>query len=490
NDKAIKTHKATETDKDYRNRPKLTKTKTVNSTSADWHRDNALPIVACLAELGAPLSARERDSLVRKSICCLRRVDISNLAGLLYHAFLFASKAGLLRLVICEVVEFFAELEGSNEKENSQGEPDGIHAADANEEDIVEAEGTVLVHLLYTIRLSPTLSAELLKVLRSLPLAQLLRPFSLALYFVLVSARMDDDMHRPLRLIVARYYQERCLRSESVFLRSFPDPLSDASAAGAADADSEGSGSSSSVISDPIVSAFDIVATRAARQWDNIVPGLVGFAFSCLEGTAAAAAAKQQSYQTSAGIAAARAVNRLGRELLVRMYRRAEAARETILSEAVALLLTTGGSRPLANLIRTLIARYPTLALKQHEMLRANLDSLLATLPESVAVATVASLAPLLRWSSRLRDSLIMCLRKVFVRPSGRHQTDGVALFAAAVEALQAERLRRPLLSLRRPRRLSGPELRFACPLRSLASRVHRRAPRRAPPRCNNSSGM
>uniref|UniRef100_A0A1I8F5U4 MI domain-containing protein n=1 Tax=Macrostomum lignano TaxID=282301 RepID=A0A1I8F5U4_9PLAT len=115
--------------------------------------------IASPARAGGSSIARERDSLVRKSICCLRRVDISNLAGLLYHAFLFASKAGLLRLVICEVVEFFAELEGSNEKENSQ---------------------------------------------------------------------------------------ERCLRSESVFLRSFPDPLSDASAAGAADADSEGSGSSSS----------------------------------------------------------------------------------------------------------------------------------------------------------------------------------------------------------------------------------------------------
>uniref|UniRef100_A0A1I8FN25 Secreted protein n=1 Tax=Macrostomum lignano TaxID=282301 RepID=A0A1I8FN25_9PLAT len=91
---------------------------------------------------------------------------------------------------------------------------------------------------------------------------------------------------------------------------------------------------------------------------DNIVPAPVGFAIQLFRGAAAAAtAATAKAYQTSAGIAAARAVNRLGRELLVRLYRRAEAPGRLSSSEAVALLLTTGGSRPLANLLRTLIAR-------------------------------------------------------------------------------------------------------------------------------------
>uniref|UniRef100_A0A1I8FRI8 Dymeclin n=1 Tax=Macrostomum lignano TaxID=282301 RepID=A0A1I8FRI8_9PLAT len=187
---------------------------------------------------------------------------------------------------------------------------------------------------------------------------------------------------------------------------------------GAADADSEGSGSGSGGISDPIVSAFDIVATRAARQWDNIVPGLRWQQQQQQQGNS-------KANQTSAGIAAARAFGCIDGPKLPGDYP----------ERGGCTVAPTGGSRPLANLLRTLIA--------STRCWRANLDSLLATLPESVAVATVASLAPLLRLvqpSKRLADQV--CLRK----------TDALRLLLLLLKHFKLNGCDARMLSLRRPR--------------------------------------
>ncbi|XP_041494726.1 Fanconi anemia group I protein isoform X3 [Microtus oregoni] len=346
------------------------------------------------------LTTEEMDLVVAKVLAMFPKLNLQEIPPLVYQLLVLSSK-GSRRRVLHGIIAFFSELDKQHSEEQSGDELSELVAAPADE--LYHVEGTIILHIVFAIKLDCELGRELLKHVKAGQQgdsSKSLYPFSIALLLSLTRMqRFEEQVFDLLKTSVVKSFKDLQLLQGSRFLQTLVPQRT--------------------CVSSMILE----VVKNSVHSWDHVTQGLIELGFILMDSYGPKKTLDGKAVETGSSLSKMTNQHacKLGANILLETFKIHEMIRQEILEQVLNRVVTRTSS-PINHFLDLLsdIVTYAPLILQSCSKVTETFDCL-SFLPLQTVQGLLKAVQPLLKVSMSVRDSLILVLRK--------------AMFASQLEA-------------------------------------------------------
>ncbi|XP_068847581.1 Fanconi anemia group I protein isoform X2 [Capricornis sumatraensis] len=338
-----------------------------------------------------PLTAEEVEFVVEKVFKVFSKLNLQEIPPLVYQLLVLSSK-GSRKRVLGGIIAFFNKLDQQHNEEKSDDEYLDLVTVPLDE--LRHVEGTIILHIVFAIKLDFELGRELLKHLKAAQQGDFssICPFSIALLLSVTRIqRLEEQVFDFLKSSVIKSFKDLQLLQGSKYIQNlFPHGY---------------------CISTMILE----VVNNSVHSWDHVTQGLVEFGFLLMDSYGPKRIPDGKTAETSSGLS--RMPNqhacKLGADILLETFKIHEMIRQEILEQVLNRVVTRASS-PISHFLDLLsdIIKYSPLVLQSCSSKVIEAFDYLSFLPVQTVQGLLKAVQPLLKVSMSIRDSLILVLRK------------------------------------------------------------------------------
>ncbi|XP_070406524.1 Fanconi anemia group I protein isoform X2 [Nothobranchius furzeri] len=336
-----------------------------------------------------PLSLEELQFLVEKVVRMFAKLDLQEIPPLVYQLLLLSAK-GCKRQILDGIISYFKEQDIHQEEEEKHGENLDLEVQSIPQDQLRHVEGTVILHVVFAIRLDHELGREFLKGFKTS--YGDLCPFSVALLLSVARIqRYEEQVFDLLKAAVVKSFKDKQLLQGSKFLQDLQ--LGQCSAA--------------KMILDTV--------RNSVFGWDHVTQGMVQLGFFLMDAFGPKPGPFGKASEGSGGVARTppQQACKLGGQVLLQGFKMHEPIRGEILEQVLNRLVTKTAS-PVSHyleLFSDIVISAPMILLESSSKLTETFDHL-SHLPLATVQGLLKAVQPLLKVSMSLKDALILVLRK------------------------------------------------------------------------------
>ncbi|KAI2648512.1 hypothetical protein H4Q32_018634 [Labeo rohita] len=339
-----------------------------------------------------PLSAEELQFLIEKILRMFLKLDLQEIPPLVYQLLLLSAK-GCKKLVLEGIISYFKKQDQLQKDEQRNGESKDVEVQTIPQDQLRHVEGTVILHIVFAIRLDHELGREFfknLKMAQSDPLC----PFSIALLLSIARIqRYEEQVFEFLKGAITKNFKDDQIQHSSKFLQELLPQCNS--------------------VSDMILDTVK----NSVFGWDHVTQGLVQLGFILMDSFGPKAGAFGKVSSSEGTSTTAKTPNqqacRLGGQVLLESFKMHEPIRGEIL-EQVLNRLVTKTALPVTHfidLLSSIVMSAPMILLESSSKVTETFDQL-SYLPLSTVQGLLKAVQPLLKVSMSMKDALILVLRK------------------------------------------------------------------------------
>ncbi|KAJ0047314.1 hypothetical protein NL108_004221, partial [Boleophthalmus pectinirostris] len=335
-----------------------------------------------------PLSPEELKFVVEKVLRMFSKLDLQEVPPLVYQLLLLSAK-GCKKQILDGIVSYFKEQDQSLEEEQKRGHLD-LEFESIPQDQLRHVEGTIILHIVFAIRLDHELGREFLKTFKTSYTDMC--PFSVALLLSVARIqRYEEQVFDLLKGAVIKSFKDEQLQQGSKILKDLLPPHR----------------SVSQMILDTV--------KNSVFGWDHVTQGLVQLGFFLMDNFGPKPGPFGKAAESSASLA--RTPNqqacKLGGQVLLLGFKMHEPLRGEILEQVLNRLVTKTAS-PVTHyldLFTDIVVSAPMILLESSSKVIETFDQL-SYLPLATVQGLLKAVQPLLKVSMSLKDALILVLRK------------------------------------------------------------------------------
>uniref|UniRef100_A0A673MIX1 FA complementation group I n=1 Tax=Sinocyclocheilus rhinocerous TaxID=307959 RepID=A0A673MIX1_9TELE len=319
-----------------------------------------------------PLSAEELQFLIEKILRMFLKLELQEIPPLIYQLLLLSAK-GCKKLVLEGIISYFKKQDQLQKEEQRNGESEDVEVQTIPQDQLRHVEGTVILHIVFAIRLDHELGREFLKNLKVNVCLDPLCPFSIALLLSVARIqRYEEQVFEFLKGAITKNFKDDQIQHSSKFLQELLPQCN----------------SISNMILDTV--------KNSVFGWDHVTQGLVQLGFILMDsfGPKAGAFGKVTEGTSSTAKTPNQLACRLGGQVLLESFK-------------VYRLFADIYS----NLLSSIVMSAPMILLESSSKVTETFDQL-SYLPLSTVQGLLKAVQPLLKVSMSMKDALILVLRK------------------------------------------------------------------------------
>ncbi|XP_020786733.1 Fanconi anemia group I protein [Boleophthalmus pectinirostris] len=336
-----------------------------------------------------PLSPEELKFVVEKVLRMFSKLDLQEVPPLVYQLLLLSAK-GCKKQILDGIVSYFKEQDQSLEEEQKRGQSLDLEFESIPQDQLRHVEGTIILHIVFAIRLDHELGREFLKTFKTSYTDMC--PFSVALLLSVARIqRYEEQVFDLLKGAVIKSFKDEQLQQGSKILKDLLPPHR----------------SVSQMILDTV--------KNSVFGWDHVTQGLVQLGFFLMDNFGPKPGPFGKAAESSASLA--RTPNqqacKLGGQVLLLGFKMHEPLRGEILEQVLNRLVTKTAS-PVTHyldLFTDIVVSAPMILLESSSKVIETFDQL-SYLPLATVQGLLKAVQPLLKVSMSLKDALILVLRK------------------------------------------------------------------------------
>uniref|UniRef100_A0A2K6JNV3 FA complementation group I n=1 Tax=Rhinopithecus bieti TaxID=61621 RepID=A0A2K6JNV3_RHIBE len=359
--------------------------------SGRWDQQYVIQLTSMFKDV--PLTAEEVEFVVEKALSMFSKMNLQEIPPLVYQLLVLSSK-GSRKSVLEGIIAFFSALDKQHNEEQSGDELLDVVTVPSGE--LRHVEGTIILHIVFAIKLDYELGRELLKHLKVAgqqgDSKNNLSPFSIALLLSVTRIqRFQDQVLDLLKTSVVKSFKDLQLLQGSKFLQNLVPHRS--------------------YVSTMILE----VVKNSVHSWDHVTQGLVELGFILMDSYGPKKVHDGKTIETSSSLS--RMPNqhacKLGANILLETFKIHEMIRQEILEQVLNRVVTRASS-PISHFLDLLsnIVMYAPLVLQSCSSKVTEAFDYLSFLPLQTVQRLLKAVQPLLKVSMSMRDSLILVLRK------------------------------------------------------------------------------
>ncbi|XP_073687572.1 Fanconi anemia group I protein isoform X2 [Garra rufa] len=339
-----------------------------------------------------PLSAEELQFLIEKIVRMFLKLDLQEIPPLVYQLLLLSAKGGK-KLVLEGIINYFKKQDQLQKDEQRNAENEDVEVQTIPQDQLRHVEGTVILHIVFAIRLDHELGREFFKSLKAAQ-SDPLCPFSVALLLSVARIqRYEEQVFEFLKCAITKNFKDDQIQHSSKFLQELLPQCN----------------SVSSMILDTV--------KNSVFGWDHVTQGLVQLGFILMDSFGPKAGAFGKISSTEGTSTTAKTPNqqacRLGGQVLLESFKMHEPIRGEILEQVLNRLVTKTASpvTHFIDLLSSIVMSAPMILLESSSKVTETFDQL-SYLPLSTVQGLLKAVQPLLKVSMSMKDALILVLRK------------------------------------------------------------------------------
>ncbi|XP_032476075.1 Fanconi anemia group I protein isoform X3 [Phocoena sinus] len=327
--------------------------------SGRWDHQYVIQLTSMFKDV--PLTAEEVETVVEKVLTMFSKLNLQEIPPLVYQLLVLSSK-GSRKKVLEGIITFFNKLDTQHSEEQNSDELLDFVTVPSGE--LRHVEGTIILHIVFAIKLDCELGRELLKLLKVFDL---------------------------LKSLVIKSFKDLQLLQGSKFLQNLVPHRC--------------------CVSTMILE----VVKNSVHSWDHVTQGLVELGFILMDSYGPKKILDGKTIEASSGLS--RMPNqhacKLGANILLETFKIHEMIRQEILEQVLNRVVTRGSSS-ITHFIDLLsdIIMYSPLVLQSCSSKVTETFDYLSFLPLQTVQGLMKAVLPLLKVSLSIRDSLILVLRK------------------------------------------------------------------------------
>uniref|UniRef100_A0A8C5KZN3 Fanconi anemia, complementation group I n=1 Tax=Jaculus jaculus TaxID=51337 RepID=A0A8C5KZN3_JACJA len=357
--------------------------------SGQWDQQYVIQLTSMFKDV--PLTAEEVEFVVAKVLKMFSKLNLQEIPPLVYQLLVLSSK-GSRKSVLDGIITFFSELDKQHSEEQSGEELLDVVAMPSDE--LHHVEGTIILHIVFAIKLDCELGRELLKhvkVGQQGDSSKYLCPFSIALLLSVTRIqRFNEQVFDLLKASVIKYFKDLQLLQGSKFLQNL-------------------------VPARACVSTMILqVVKNSVHSWDHVIQGLVELGFILMDSYGPKKILDGKAVESfSLSKMPNQHACKLGANILLETFKIHDMIRQEILEQVLNRVVTRASS-PISHFLDLLsdIIMYAPLILQSCSSKVTETFDCLSFLPLQTVQGLLKAVQPLLKISMSIRDSLIIVLRK------------------------------------------------------------------------------
>uniref|UniRef100_A0A4W5KQZ6 FA complementation group I n=1 Tax=Hucho hucho TaxID=62062 RepID=A0A4W5KQZ6_9TELE len=337
-----------------------------------------------------PLASEELQFLVEKVLRMFLKLDLQEIPPLVYQLLLLAAK-GCKKQVLEGIISYFKEQDLCQKEEQKDGESMDVEVQSIPQDQLRHVEGTVILHIVFAVRLDHELGREFLKSVKGSQGE--LCPFSIALLLSVARIqRYEEQLFDFLKGAITKGFKDEQLQQGSKFLQDLlPQRCSLAQ-----------------MILDTV--------KNSVFGWDHVTQGLVQLGFILMDAFGLKAGPFGKTATEGANATAKTPTQqacRLGGQVLLEGFKMHEPIRGEILEQVLNRLVTKTASpvTHFIDLLSDIVVSAPMILLESSSKVTETFDHL-SYLPLATVQGLLKAVQPLLKVSMSMKDALILVLRK------------------------------------------------------------------------------
>lgn len=357
--------------------------------SSRWNQQYIIQLTSMFKDV--PLTAEEVEIVVEKVLRIFSKLNLQEIPPLVYQLLVVSSK-GSRKNVLEGIIAFFNELDKQHNEEHSGDKLLDLVTVPSSE--LRHVEGTIILHIVFAIKLDCELGRELLKHLKAGQQGDSnnLCPFSIALLLSVTRIqRFEEQVFDLLKTAIVKSFKDLQLLQGSKFLQNLVPHRA--------------------CVSTMILE----VIKNSVHSWDHVTQGLVELGFILMDSYGPKKILDGKIIETSSGLSRTSNQNacKLGARILLETFKIHEMIRQEIL-EQVFNRVVTRASSPISHFLDLLsdIITCAPLVLQNCSSKVTETFDYLSFLPLQTVQGLLKAVQPLLKVSMSMRDSLILVLRK------------------------------------------------------------------------------
>ncbi|XP_047394631.1 Fanconi anemia group I protein isoform X3 [Sciurus carolinensis] len=357
--------------------------------SGRWDQQYVIQLTSMFKDV--PLTAEELELVVGKVLRMFSKLNLQEIPPLVYQLLVLSSK-GSRKSVLDGIITFFNELDKQHNEEQSGDELLDLVTVPSGE--LRHVEGTVILHIVFAIKLDCELGRELLKHVKAGQQGDSnnLCPFSIALLLSVTRIqRFEEQVFDLLKTSIMKSFKDHQLLQGSKFLQNLVPHRS--------------------CVSTMILE----VVKNSVHSWDHITQGLVELGFILMDSYGPKKILDGKTIETSSSLSKTpnQHTCKLGANILLETFKIHEMIRQEILEQVLNRVITRASS-PISHFLDLLsnIIMYAPLVLQSCSSKVTEAFDFLSFLPLQTVQGLLKAVQPLLKVSVSMRDSLILVLRK------------------------------------------------------------------------------
>ncbi|XP_047591772.1 Fanconi anemia group I protein isoform X3 [Lutra lutra] len=358
--------------------------------SGRWDQQYVIQLTSMFKDV--PLTAEEVEFVVEKVLRMFGKLNLQEIPPLVYQLLVLSSK-GSRRRALEGIIAFFNELDKRHNEEQSGDELLDLVTVPSGE--LRHVEGTIILHIVFAVKLDCELGRELLKHLKAGQQGDFsnnICPFSIALLLSVTRIqRFEEQVFDLLKALVVKSFKDRQLLQSSKFLQNLVPHRS--------------------CVSTMILE----VVKNSVHSWDHVTQGLVELGFILMDSYGPKKILDGKSIETSSGLSKIpnQHACKLGASILLETFKIHEMIRQEILEQVLNRVVTRASS-PISHFLDLLsnIIMYAPLVLQSCSSKITETFDYFSFLPLQTVQGLLKAVQPLLKVSMSVRDSLILVLRK------------------------------------------------------------------------------
>ncbi|KAK1160832.1 Fanconi anemia group I protein-like isoform X1 [Acipenser oxyrinchus oxyrinchus] len=337
-----------------------------------------------------PVTVEELQFVVEKVLRMFSKLDLQEIPPLVYQLLLLSAK-GCKKNVLEGIIAYFNEQDQCQKEEQKDSESMDVEVASVPQDQLRHVEGTVILHLVFAIKLDHELGRELVKYLKG-DVGKMLCPFNIALVLSMARIhRFEEQVSDFLKTAIIKCFRDSQIQQGSKFIQELV-PLHYS-------------------VSDMIMETVK----NSVFGWDHVTQGLVELGLMLMDsfGPKPGPFGKAAESNHNAPKTPAQQACRLGAQILLETFKVHEPIRIEVLEQVLNRVITKAGS-PISHFIdlfSDIVVSAPMILLDSSSKVTEAFDHL-SYLPLSTVQGLLKAVQPLLKVSMSMKDSLILVLRK------------------------------------------------------------------------------
>ncbi|XP_072326661.1 Fanconi anemia group I protein isoform X1 [Scyliorhinus torazame] len=340
------------------------------------------------------LSTEELQFVMVKVLQMFPKLDLEELPPLVYQLLLLSSK-GCKKTLLEGTITFFHQQDQLQKEEQTETESMELEAATMPQDQLRHVEGTIILHIVFAIKLDCNLGRDFIKYLKSGQQGDTSRvvcSFNIALMLSVARIhRFEEQVFDFLKTVIIKSFKDTQFQQNSKFLQDLiPGQCN---------------------VSEMILETV----ANSVFGWDHVTESLVqlGFIFMDSFGPKAGLFGKVAGTNSSSAKTPAQQTCKLGAKILLETFKVHESIRSEILEQVLNRVLTktTSSINHYIDLLSDIVTSAPLVLLDSSSKVIEAFDHL-SYLPLSTVQGLLKAVQPLLKVSMSMKDSLILVLRK------------------------------------------------------------------------------